>query len=96
MPWGRSRNPIWRARSHPGPRPGDFYTGEFAERAVAFLRAGGAPFSGDEWAAGAESPAQPLSGRYGQALVHQTPVPSAGWMVLQQAAICDGRVGGTA
>ena len=73
-----------------------FYTGELAERAVAFLRAGGAPFSGDEWAAGAEAPAQPaISGRYGQALVHQTPMPSAGWMVLQQAAICDGRVGGT-
>lgn len=34
--------------------PGSFYTGEFAERAVAALQAGGAPFSGDEWAAGAQ------------------------------------------
>ncbi|MET0524817.1 MAG: gamma-glutamyltransferase [Nocardioides sp.] len=75
--------------------PRAFYQGELAERAVAFLRAGGAPFSGDEWAAAAEAPAQPaISGRYGQAVVHQTPMPSAGWMVLQQAAICDGIVGG--
>ena len=31
------------------PTAGWFYRGEFAERAVALLRAGGAPFSGDEW-----------------------------------------------
>ena len=75
--------------------PRAFYTGELAERAVAFLRAGGAPFSGDEWAAGVDAPARPaISGRYGDAVVHQTPMPSAGWMVLQQAAICDGIVSG--
>ena len=33
-----------------------------------------------------ERPATP----YGSARIHQTPVPSAGWMVLQAAAICDG------
>lgn len=74
--------------------PGSFYTGGFAERAVAALRAGGAPFSGDEWAAGALSAAEPaLTGRYAGAVLHQTPLPSPGWMVLQQAALCDGIVG---
>ena len=76
---------------------GSFYTGELAERAVAALRAAGAPFSGDEWAGGATVPTeQPLiTGRYAGATVHQTPLPSAGWMVLQQAALCDGVVGHT-
>ncbi len=70
--------------------PTAFYTGSFAERAVAFLTAAGAPFSGDEWAAAA-APAMPaVSVPYGDAVLHQTPMPSAGWMVLQQAAICDG------
>lgn len=74
--------------------PGWFYTGGFAQRAVEALRAGGAPFSGDEWAAGADvSPQDPLTGRYAGALVHQTPLPTPGWMVLQQAALCDGAVG---
>lgn len=77
--------------------PQSFYSGSFAERAVAFLTAAGAPFSGDEWAAGAAAPASPaISVPYGDAVLHQTPMPSAGWMVLQQAAICDGalRAGG--
>lgn len=70
---------------------GAFYDGWFAERAVAHLREAGAPFSGEEWLLGADAPASPaLSGGYGDAVLHQTPVPSAGWMVLQQAAICDG------
>lgn len=74
--------------------PHDFYTGEFAERAVTALRAGGAPFSGDEWAAtGQVTPAPALTGRYAGATVHQTPSPTPGWMVLQQAALCDGVVG---
>ena len=74
--------------------PGAFYTGELAERAVAALREAGAPFSGDEWAAGATVSAEaPLQGRYAGATLHQTPLPSAGWMVLQQAALCDGVVG---
>lgn len=73
---------------------GSFYTGGLAERAITALCAAGAPFSGDEWAAGATvSTEQPLTGRYAGATVHQTPLPSAGWMVLQQAALCDGVVG---
>jgi gamma-glutamyltranspeptidase/glutathione hydrolase len=77
------------------PDPTSFYTGSFAERAVAFLVAAGAPFSGDEWAAGASAPATPaISVPYGDAVLHQTPMPSAGWMVLQQAALCDGELRG--
>lgn len=68
-----------------------FYAGEFAERAVASLSSAGAPFSGEEWgAAGAVEVAPAISRRYGDATVHQTPLPTPGWMVLQQAAICDG------
>lgn len=74
--------------------PQSFYTGGFADRAVAALRAGGAPFTGDEWAAGAHVAPEPaLTGRYAGATVHQTPLPTPGWMVLQQAALCDGSVG---
>lgn len=74
--------------------PGGFYTGEFAERAVAALQAGGAPFSGDEWAAGAQVTPEPaLTGRYGGAVLHQSPLPTPGWMVLHQAALCDGVLG---
>ena len=71
--------------------PMSFYAGEFAERAVGMLRTGGAPFSGDEWALGADAPEQAaISFRYGDGVLHQTPPPSAGWMMLQQAAILDG------
>jgi gamma-glutamyltranspeptidase / glutathione hydrolase len=74
--------------------PGDFYTGEIAERAVGALRAEGAPFSGDEWAAtAAVTPGPAITGGYAGALIHQTPLPTPGWMVLQQAALCDGVVG---
>jgi gamma-glutamyltranspeptidase / glutathione hydrolase len=77
-----------------GRDPGGFYVGELAERAVAALRAGGAPFSGEEWAAGAIAQPEPaITGRYAGAVVHQTPLPTPGWMVLQQAALCDGAVG---
>jgi gamma-glutamyltranspeptidase/glutathione hydrolase len=72
----------------------DFYTGEFADRAVAMLRAAGAPFSGDEWAAAAVAEPEPaIAGGYGDTTIHQTPLPTPGWMVLQQAALCDGAVG---
>lgn len=75
--------------------PADFYTGEFAERAVAMLRAAGAPFSGDEWAAAAVVEPEPaIAGGYAGATIHQTPLPTPGWMVLQQAALCDGALGG--
>lgn len=71
-----------------------FYDGEFAERAVAALTAQGAPFSGDEWALGAEAPATAtITHRYRGVRVHQTPLPTPGWMMLQQAAICDGVLG---
>jgi gamma-glutamyltranspeptidase/glutathione hydrolase len=71
-----------------------FYIGEFAERAVAALGAGGAPFSGDEWTATARvSVESAITGRYAGATIHQTPLPTPGWMVLQQAALCDGVVG---
>lgn len=77
-----------------GRSPDAFYRGELAERCVHALVAGGAPFSGDEWAAGRDlavepSPAHP----YGQWTVHETPPPTPGWMVLQQAAMCDGLLG---
>jgi gamma-glutamyltranspeptidase/glutathione hydrolase len=70
--------------------PRAFYAGELAERAVAALRAGGAPFSGAEWAAGAQVPVTPaLTRRYRDTWVHQTPPPSPGWMVLDQLAVCE-------
>ncbi|NPC96842.1 gamma-glutamyltransferase family protein [Nocardioides sp. zg-DK7169] len=72
-----------------------FYDGEFADRALAALVGAGAPFSGEEWAAGADAPAvAALSTSYAGLRVHQTPMPSAGWMVLQQAVICDGVLAG--
>ncbi len=55
----------------------------------------GAPFSGEEWSAGASAPSVPaISHAYGTGTLHQTPLPTPGWMVLQQAAICDGVLGG--
>ncbi|AQA01746.1 gamma-glutamyltransferase [Mycobacterium sp. MS1601] len=74
--------------------PTAFYTGDFAQRAVATLQAAGAPFTGDEWAAtAAVTPEPAITGRYAGALIHQTPLPTPGWMVLQQAALCDASVG---
>jgi gamma-glutamyltranspeptidase/glutathione hydrolase len=71
--------------------PTTLYRGELGERAVAALVAAGAPFSGDEWAATGDISVRPaISHRYGSVTVHETPPPSPGWMVLQQAAICDG------
>lgn len=75
--------------------PDSFYAGSFAQQAVSTLVAGGAPFSGDEWAAGAQAPEQAAISRpYGDGVLHQTPLPTPGWMVLQQAAILDGRLAG--
>jgi len=74
--------------------PDAFYTGSLAERAVAALVAAGAPFSGDEWAACRDvAPAPSLVGEYAGALLHATPLPTPGWMVLQQAALLDGLLG---
>ncbi|WP_199589282.1 gamma-glutamyltransferase family protein [Blastococcus sp. TF02A-26] len=67
------------------------YQGELAQRAVDLLRAGGAPFSGDEWADAAAVPVlDPIVAPYGGLLVHQTPPPTPGWMVLQQGGLLDG------
>ena len=71
-----------------------FYSGEFAARAVSTLVEAGAPFSGEEWAAAESAPVtEAISHPYGGARLHQTPLPTPGWMVLQQAAICDGVLG---
>lgn len=74
--------------------PQAFYTGWFADRALDALIRAGAPFSGEEWALGADAPAEPaIAGSYGGLRLHQTPLPSAGWMVLHQAALLDGIIG---
>ncbi|MDI9915955.1 gamma-glutamyltransferase [Rhodococcus sp. IEGM 1379] len=74
--------------------PSEFYLGSFAQQAVAMLRDGGAPFSGDEWAAGCSAVPEPaLAGSYAGAVVYQTAMPTPGWMVLQQAALCDHALG---
>jgi gamma-glutamyltranspeptidase / glutathione hydrolase len=76
-------------------QPLALYRDRLAEQALALLRAGGAPFSGDEWAAGGDvPPADAISAPYGDVVVHQTPPPSPGWMVLQQAGLLDGRLAG--
>ncbi|WP_448627525.1 gamma-glutamyltransferase family protein [Geodermatophilus sp. URMC 64] len=76
-------------------RPRSLYRGGFAERAVAVLRDGGAGFSGDEWACGGDVPVEDaISAPYGDVVVHQTPPPTPGWMVLQQAGLLDGRLAG--
>lgn len=76
--------------------PAAFHTGWFADRAITFLRGTGAPFSGDEWTLGAAAPAEDaISAVYSGRTLHQTPTPSAGWMVLHQAALCDGVLGAT-
>jgi gamma-glutamyltranspeptidase/glutathione hydrolase len=72
-----------------------FYSGEFADHAVSTLADAGAPFTEAEWAAAEAVPvAEAISRPYGGARLHQTPLPTPGWMVLQQAAICDGVLGG--
>ncbi len=38
-------------------------------------------------------PEPAISGHYAGAVIHQTPLPTPGWMVLQQAALSDGVVG---
>jgi gamma-glutamyltranspeptidase / glutathione hydrolase len=71
--------------------PGALYQGALAEQAVEALVGDGAPFSGEEWAASGTPLVGPaIAGRYGPFVVHQTPLPTPGWMVLQQAALCDG------
>ncbi|WP_224391400.1 gamma-glutamyltransferase family protein [Pseudonocardia sp. ICBG1293] len=71
--------------------PAAFYTGALADRAVADLVAGGAPFSGEEWAeTGRVAAEDAVATRYAGHVVHQTPLPTPGWMVLDQLALCAG------
>jgi len=71
--------------------PSSFYTGEPAERAVAALNEGGAPFSGEEWAASGEAlTGDALTCTYQGLTLHLTPPPTPGWMVIQQALLNDG------
>jgi gamma-glutamyltranspeptidase/glutathione hydrolase len=75
--------------------PQALYRGEVAERAVGLLRAGGAPFSGEEWLLAGDVPVEDaISAPYRDLTVHQTPPPSAGWMMLQQAGLLDGLLTG--
>ena len=75
--------------------PRALYEGEVAERAVDLLRAGGAPFSGDEWVLAGDVPAEDaISAPYGDVTLYQTPPPSPGWMMLQQAGLLDGLLTG--
>jgi len=74
--------------------PRTFYNGSFAELAIDTLTAAGAPFSGDEWRLGSDAPmTDAITGAYRGATLYQTPSPSAGWMVLHQAALLDGVLG---
>lgn len=74
--------------------PADFHTGWFADRALHWLAERGAPFSGDEWAHAVDVPREPaITTTYGALLLHETPQPSPGWMVLHQARVLDGRLG---
>lgn len=75
--------------------PRDLYSGGLAERSVAALAEAGAPFSGDEWAASGHSAPEPaLTRTYRGVTVHLTPPPTPGWMVAQQAGLCDGVLSG--
>ena len=71
------------------------HRGWFADRALTHLVASGAPFEGAEWALAAEVPVEPsLETTYGGLVLHETPSPSPGWMVLHQARLLDGELGG--
>lgn len=75
--------------------PMSLYRGEFAERALAALTEAGAPFSGAEWELAARPESVPsICSRYRGMTVHQTPLPTPSWMVLQQLALCEGDLAG--
>ena len=72
-------------------RPSALHEGSMAQRAVDMLRAGGAPFSGDEWLLAGDVPVRTaINAPYADVTVHQTPMPTPGWMLLQQAGLLDG------
>jgi len=69
------------------------YTGSLGSQAVDFLKSLGAPFTGAEWELARHvEPEDAVTGAYGGEVVHQTPLPTPGWMVLHQAALCDGHL----
>ncbi len=70
--------------------PEDFYQGEAARRCIEALVEAGAPFSGREWKTTDAPAVSTISGRYRGHVVHENPLPSPGYMVLQQAAVLDG------
>lgn len=72
--------------------PADLYRGELAQLCLAALRGGGAPFSGAEWSEQDAPVLAPLQGGYGGRVLLETQLPSPGYMVLQQAALLDGRL----
>ncbi|WP_433477460.1 gamma-glutamyltransferase [Spirillospora sp. CA-142024] len=75
--------------------PADLYSGDLGERSVDALVDAGAPFSGYEWIASGDSSAGPaLTCAYQGMTVHLTPPPTPGWMVAQQAGLCDGVLDG--
>lgn len=73
--------------------PARFYQGDLAERSVGELVRLGAPFQGDEWAASGDALVGPaITVSYQGRTLHQTPLPTPGWMVLQQAALLAGQL----
>jgi gamma-glutamyltranspeptidase/glutathione hydrolase len=72
--------------------PTDIYRGELAEHCLGTLRAGGAPYSGAEWREQDVSVETALEGHYRGRRLIQTCLPSPGYMLLQQAALLDGRL----
>lgn len=70
--------------------PEDFYEGELATRCLEHLDAAGAPFSGREWRATRAPVTSTLTGSYRGLALHESRLPSPGYMVLQQAAVLDG------
>jgi len=71
-----------------------FYEGDVGERCLDALRDGGAPFSGHEWKGTVAPATETLRGAYGRYVVHENPLPSPGYMVIQQLAMLDGLLAG--
>jgi len=68
--------------------PAAFYRGALAERLVSGLRALGAPFSGEEWAAQRARVTPPVTARYAGHDVYVNAPPSPGYMIAQQLGLC--------
>jgi gamma-glutamyltranspeptidase/glutathione hydrolase len=72
--------------------PREFYAGAIARRCLGALTSLGAPLSGREWSSTDAVATDTVTGHYRGHVVHQTRLPTPGYMVLQQAAILDGVV----